>query len=312
MKRCIITGATGFIGANLLRTLLQKGHEVHVLLRPGYNPQRLQDVRDQAQLHIIDLLDAEDTGQVLQAIKADWIFHLAAHGAYSWQTDAQQMIQTNLTSTINLIESCAKVGFEAFVNTGSSSEYGFKNHPPLEDEIVKPNSMYAITKVAATQYCQYVADQQELPIATLRLYSAYGPYEDERRFIATLVRRGLQGELPPLVNPDTARDYVYVEDVCDAYLLAASKISLELGAIYNIGSGVQTTIRQAVEMARKLMHIDVVPDWNSMPNRSWDTSVWVANNDKAIKELGWRPQHDFQSGLERTIEWMKKTKNSAT
>jgi UDP-glucose 4-epimerase len=306
MKRCIITGATGFVGANLLRKLLREGHEVHVLARPGYDPKRLEEVRDQVRIHVIDLLESEDTFQVLQSIKAEWIFHLAAHGAYSWQTDAQQMIQTNLTSTINLIESCAKIGFEAFVNTGSSSEYGFKNHPPLEDEIVKPNSMYAITKVAATQYCQYVAELQELPLATLRLYSAYGPYEDERRFVPALVSHGLKGQLPPLVNPDTARDYVYVEDVCDAYLLAATKISLELGAVYNIGSGGQTTIRQAVEIARKLMHLDCDPNWNSMPNRTWDTSVWVANNDKAAKELGWHPKHDFESGLQKTIDWMKE------
>jgi UDP-glucose 4-epimerase len=306
MKRCIVTGATGFVGANLLRKLLREGHEVHVLVRPGHNAKRIEDVRDQMQIHVIDLLEAEDSFQVVQSIKADWIFHLAAHGAYSWQTDAQQMIETNLHSTINLIESCAKVGFEAFVNTGSSSEYGFKNHPPREDEIVKPNSMYAITKVAATQYCQYVAELQELPIATLRLYSAYGPYEDERRFVPTLVSHGLKGRLPPLVNPDTARDYVYVEDVCEAYLLAATKISLELGAVYNIGSGGQTTIRQAVEMAKKLMKLDCDPNWNSMPNRNWDTSVWVANNDKAAKELGWQPKHDFEAGLQKTIEWMKE------
>jgi dolichol-phosphate mannosyltransferase len=99
------------------------------------------------------------------------------------------------------------------------------------------------------------------------------------------------------VNPDTARDYVYVDDVCDAYLAAATRALPEPGAVYNIGSGRQTTLREVVEVARRLLSIDAEPQWGTMPGRVWDTSVWVADNRRARAELGWAPRHDLESGL---------------
>src|SRR5207237_854558 len=141
---------------------------------------------------------------------------------YSSQTDLSQMVRTNFTSTINLVESCLKTGFEVFVNTGSSSEYGFKNHAPSEDEAIEPNSDYAVSKAVATLYCRHKARQKNVHIPTLRLYSIYGPYEEPTRLMPALLIRGLSGELPPLVNPDIARDYVYTEDAVDAFLLAAT------------------------------------------------------------------------------------------
>lgn len=305
MKRCLVTGATGFVGANLARRLLHEGHEVHLLVRPQHAPDRLEEIRGDVQLHVVDLSDAVALGAIVGQIKADWIFHLAAQGAYSWQTDVAQIFQTNLTGTIQLVEACLKTGFESFIHTGSSSEYGYKDHAPSETEWVEPNSHYAIAKASATLYCRYTAQAKKMNLATLRLYSAYGPYEDIKRLMPTLIRHGLRGEWPPLVNPDTARDFIYVEDVCDACLLAAQNRPREFGAVYNVGTGIQTTMREVVEIARKELDIQAEPQWGSMAARIWDTSIWRADARKIQAELGWRPRHSFQEGFAKMVAWQR-------
>src|ERR1019366_3585260 len=162
MKRVIVTGATGFVGANLARRLLRDGHEVHLLVRPNYQPWRIEEIRSDVRLHELHLHDAEGVARVVSQIRPDWVFHLAVHGAYSWQTDWEQMVRTNIQGTMSLVSACLKTGFEAFVNTGSSSEYGFMNHAPAESEPVEPNSHYAITKVAATLFCRHTAQSLQI------------------------------------------------------------------------------------------------------------------------------------------------------
>ncbi len=303
MKRVIVTGATGFVGANLARRLLQDGHEVHLLVRQGYNSWRIAAIQNEVKLHQVDLTDEATLGQLISQIRPDWIFHLATYGAYSSQNDAHKAVQTNIVATTNLVEACLNTGFEAFVNTGSSSEYGFKDHSPSEEEWLEPNSYYAVTKASATLYCRYTAQNRGVLLPTLRLYSVYGPYEEPTRLLPTLVTRGLQGELPPLVNPNIARDYVYVEDVITAYLLAATQPEQEPGAVYNVGTGHQTSLREVVEVAREVLNILAEPQWGSMPNRQWDSEVWVSNNHKIQQVLGWQPRYNFAQGFRQMVGW---------
>ncbi|HKP53419.1 MAG TPA: NAD-dependent epimerase/dehydratase family protein [Chloroflexia bacterium] len=305
MKRAVITGATGFVGANLARRLLREGHEVHLLVRRDNNPWRIEEIRADVQMHEISFGDREALTRVMGMIRPDWVFHLAAHGAYSWQTDLDSIVQTNIVGTINLVEASLSAGFEAFVNTGSSSEYGYKDHAPTEREWIEPNSYYAVAKASATLFCRYTAQSQNANITTLRLYSVYGPYEEPARLVPALIMSGLQGKLPPLVNPDIARDYVFMEDVLDAYLLAATKPGQELGAVYNVGTGTQTKLSEIVEVSRRLMGISTEPEWGSMPQRGWDTNVWVADSRKLRTELGWQPRYTLDQGLSLTIEWFR-------
>lgn len=307
MKRIIITGATGFVGAGLARRLLAEGHDLHLFVRPGYHPWRIEAIRNDVRLYEVNFTDFGSVERTVVQVQPEWIFHLAVYGAYSQQTDWRQMIDTNITGTANLLHACLKTGFEAFVNTGSSSEYGFKDHAPSEDEIVEPNSYYAVTKVTGTHLCQMISHSHRQNIPTLRLYSVYGPYEEPTRLIPTLITHGLRGAFPPLVNPNIARDYVYAEDVYDAYLLAATKSSPQPGAVYNVGTGVQTSLREAVEVARHVLDIPIEPQWGSMPDRAWDTTVWVADNHKIMRELGWTPRHSFEDGFQQTVRWMRET-----
>ena len=166
MKRALLTGGTGFVGANLARRLLQGGHEVHCLVQPGHAVWRIESIRADLRLHEVDLADGERLLQVVRQIRPDWVFHLAVHGAYSWQTDLGQMVRTNILGTINLVGACVATGFEGFVNTGSSSEYGFKDHAPAETEALQPNSHYAVTKASATLFCRYTAESRRLRLPT--------------------------------------------------------------------------------------------------------------------------------------------------
>ncbi|HEY0322554.1 MAG TPA: NAD-dependent epimerase/dehydratase family protein [Pyrinomonadaceae bacterium] len=306
MKRSIITGATGFVGANLARRLITEGHEVHLLVRPRHASWRIRDIKEDASLHEVELTDRDSLEPLINSIRPEWIFHLAAHGAYSTQSDIHSMVESNIVGTINLAESCLKAGFETFVNTGTSSEYGFKSFAPAESEQLEPNSYYAVTKASATLLCRHLAQKHEVKLPTLRLYSVYGAFEEPARLMPTLILRGLEGELPPLVAPSTAHDFVYIDDVCDAYLLAATQPCKEYGAIYNVGTGKQTAMREVVEVARRLMGIKAEPEWNTMPGREWDTDAWAANNSKIQKELGWHPRYTFEQGFRRTLDWFRE------
>ncbi len=304
--RAVVTGASGFVGANLARRLLANGHEVHLLLREGDGRARwrVDDLADHAAIHPADLADPDAVESALLAIRPDRVFHLAAHGAYSWQTDHAAMVAANLTGTMNLARAVLKSGAGVLVNTGSSSEYGLKDHAPSEDEALEPNSAYAVTKAAGTHFCRMTARAAGVPMPTLRLYSIYGPWEEPGRLVPDLLRAAMRGEWPPLAAPGIARDFVYVDDACDAYLRAAAGPHADPGAIWNVGSGQQTTLREIVETTRALLAVEAEPVWGTMPNRGWDTTVWVSDPRKIAADLGWRATTSLEEGLRRTAEWI--------
>lgn len=306
MKRAIVTGPAGFVGANLVRRLVRDGHDVHLFVHPESDLWRLEGLEEHATLHQVDLEDRERVTQATGQVRADWIFHAAAYGAYPFQTDLRRMIGTNLVGTVNLVEAAVAAGFESFVHTGTSSEYGVKDHGPAEDELPEPNSHYAVTKASATLYCQHTARTSDVAIRVLRLYSVYGPWEEPTRLMPRLVVRGLRGQWPPMANPATARDYVYTEDVVDAYLAAATVADQDPGAVYNIGTGVQTSLRDVTDIVRRELSIDVDPEWGAMPDRIWDAGVWVAEPAAALKRLGWSARSDVAAGFSSFVSWLRE------
>jgi UDP-glucose 4-epimerase len=279
----LITGAGGFVGANLVRRLLADDRNVAALIRPGGDPWRLDGLD-------IEVVEAD----VRQGVPGgfDLVFHLAAHGAYSWQEDEQEIRETNVRGTENALAAGERV-----VVAGSSSEYGPKAYAPTEDEPLEPNSPYGAAKAAATSLAV------ERGAVVLRLYSAYGPWEEPNRLVPTLLGRALRDELPPLVSPRVARDFVYVADVCEAFVRAADA---EPGRVYNVGSGKQRTVAEVVETVRKLAGVHAEPQWGSMPDRRWDTETWVANAERIRRELGWEPRIGLEEGLRRTLEWLTR------
>lgn len=301
-KRALVTGAGGFVAANLVRRLLTEGLDVHAVVRPRGSRWRLADVTADLRVVEQDLEDTEGVRSLVRTVAPDVIFNLAAYGAYSWQQDFERMTAVNVLATTALLEAAAAAGVRRVVQAGSSSEYGSKDHAPAEDEPLEPNSRYAMTKAAATHLCA-VAPAGGPSVVVLRLYSVYGPWEEPGRLLPTLMIRGRRGELPPLVEPTTPRDLVYVDDVCDAFVRAADAELPSGSRIYNIGSGRQATVGEIVGLVCERLKIAADPRWGAHPARTWDTEVWVSDPRRAAAELGWRATTSLPRGIERTADW---------
>jgi nucleoside-diphosphate-sugar epimerase len=302
--RALVTGAGGFVGANLVRHLLDAGHEPIALVRPRSNRWRLRDLDREIAFRPADLSDPDAVHRSVLDTRPDVVFHLAASGAYSWQQDFDAMLAVNVRATEALLRGARDVGAR-LVNAGSSSEYGLTDHPPSESETVRPNSLYAVTKAAATHLCRLAAATYGMHAVTLRLYSIYGPWEEPGRLMPTLVERALARALPPLVDPDVARDFVWVHDACDAFLAAATADLADPGSIVNVASGTQTSLGSVVEVVRSVFAITAEPEWGTMERRSWDTSVWVGQPAAAAAMLGWRSCTPLSRGLQLFAEWFQ-------
>jgi nucleoside-diphosphate-sugar epimerase len=251
----------------------------------------------------LDLEDPHEVQSVVRHLRPLWIFSVAAHGCYSWQTDRARMERVNVEAVDALLDAAGAAGTERLVHAGTSSEYGFKDHAPGEAEPVEPTTDYAVTKAAGTALVTN-AGRGHLETVVLRVYSAYGPREESARLIPTLLLAALEGSLPPLVDPNVARDFVYVDDVVEAFMRAA-RLPLESGSIFNVASGTQTSIGDLVQIVRELFGVTVEAAWNTMPSRTWDTSTWVGNPETIHRELGWLPRVGLADGLRHTAEWLK-------
>ena len=303
--RALVTGGTGFVGANLVRRLLSDGHEVHLALRPEARTWRLEGIEGQVDAHVAPLEDTEAVRRLATMVRPEAIFHLAAHGAYSFETDRVQMVRSNVLGTANVIAAALASDCPVVVNTGSSSEYGDCDHAPREDEPARPNSDYAVTKAASTGLALQAAAVTGLRMPTLRLYSVYGAWEEPRRLMPQLVAHALVKAWPPLGPPWIVRDFVHVDDVVEAYLLAARDGGADRGAIYNVGSGSQTSLEQLTAVAASVFEIEEPPRWGSYPQRAWDVRTWVSDPSKIERELGWRPAYGLAAGLAQMAGWVR-------
>lgn len=303
-RRLLVTGGTGFIGANAVRRALESGHRVHLLVRETSDRWRLAGLEDDLALHVVDLADEAAVARVVTEVRPEVILHLATHGAYPSQRDADAIIRANFLGTWNLLKACLAIEYETFVNVGSSSEYGKKLHAMRESDIVEPDSYYAVAKCAQTLLCEHVARAEGRTICTLRLFSVYGPWEEPTRLVPTLIERCLTGQPLHLVDPRTARDFVYVDDAVEA-LLAFDRLRGLRGETLNIGTGIQRTIREVVDHVLAATGADVPCLWGEMPARSWDTQTWVADATKARRLLGWQARTDLAQGVAATVAWTR-------
>jgi len=300
----LVLGSGGFVGANLLRRLLKYRQDVFGVVRslPAW---RLDGI-DRRHILEADLIDLAAARNLVTNARPRTVFNCVAYGAYSFETDYDLIYRTNFTSLFQLVELLAETDLAAFVHAGSSSEYGTKSAGPLEEESLQPNSHYAVSKAAASNYITFAGKIRRLPIVNLRLYSVYGPLEDTSRLIPNLVAKGLKGAFPPLVDPNTSRDFVYIDDVCDAFVQAAARLTPDIyGESFNIGAGRVTTIRQLAKIAAGVFAIGAEPVFGSMAGRSWDLPDWYASPGKAERLLNWTAKTDLATGLKLTSDWIR-------
>jgi len=304
-KKYLITGSSGFIGSALLRKLLEQNNDVYIILRKNSKTWRINDLLKKVTVFYSNLSDVTELTQIIKKIKPNIIYHLATNGAYSYQKDADQIIHTNILGTWNLLQACNTVQYELFVNTGSSSEYGFKKFAMRETDILEPASYYAVTKCAQTLLCTHIARQEKRPIVTIRPFAVYGPFEESKRFVPTFMNALLFNKKMNLVSPIIARDFIYVDDLVDAYL-KINEFKNNPGEYFNIGTGLQSTIKNFVETAMKVIGKDIKLKWGSLENRNWDTDNWVSDISKAKQLLNWIPKTNLEQGIKLTWIWFKK------
>ena len=302
-----VLGAGGFIGVNLLSLLNKHRDDVIGVSQNPKTNWRLNQVKIPTKKLIKrDITDYTQVRDFISDIKPNTIFNLAAYGAYSSQKQYKKIYNTNFNAAIDIIEVAKDYKLAAYVHAGSSSEYGTNSNQPGEKDELFPNSHYAVSKVASSYAIKYYGEIEKLPVVNLRVYSAYGPWEEPDRLIPTLVSMARKGEWPQFVNPQISRDFVYVDDICEAFIMAAASIRSTMGNSYNIGSGKNTTIKSLAETTQTLFGISKKPRFGTMHNREWDLPSWYANPSKAEKELFWKAKTTLEEGLKCVALWQEE------
>lgn len=302
----VVFGAGGFIGANLFRAILAKRTDVFAITSKPFVPWRLDDI-DHSRILQCDITEQEQVDELFEEHRFKTIFDLAAYGAYSKQDVVEKIYQTNLLGLLHILEAASRYNISAIVHAGSSSEYGLNCEQPAEEDELRPNSHYSVTKVSAAYLIKYYGVLKEIPVVNLRYYSIYGPYEEPDRLVPQLIQKGIGKTYPVLVQPDISRDFVYIDDAVWATLLAANAPMDQVrGKSLNIASGEKTTLRSIVDAIRAIFNIEQAPEWGSMPNRKWDLKDWYGNASLAESLLGWKNQTTLKDGLLQTSEWQEK------
>lgn len=298
-----VIGGSGFIGSKLFFSLARLRPDVYAVSDHVEASWRLLHCPYPNRI----TLDITQSREVVAAVKKHrprTVFNLAAYGAYERQNTVERIHHVNYTGTLNLIHSLLDAGCDAFIQAGTSSEYGLNCAAPLESGRLEPNSDYAVSKVASAYLLGYYGRLKGFPCTHLRLYSVYGPWEERDRLIPTLVRLGLQGQYPPLVNPAVSRDFVYIDDSTRAFVQAALvTCHSRPGQAFNIATGTKTSLAEVAQLAKHAFAIPGDPVFGSMPNRKWDLSDWYGDPTLARTELGWTPRVPLEEGLQLTTAW---------
>jgi nucleoside-diphosphate-sugar epimerase len=304
-KRVLLSGAAGFIGANLLRRLLAEQAQVTALVRPDSNLWRLPDLLPDVNLQRVDLLDGEALHRLVDAVIPHIIFHLAFSGGHAADTSSRfSMLQNGLLGTFNLLEALRPVKFEQLVCLGSFLETGPLSTAHSEEDPLAPITFRGAVKASQSLLCQQFAREAQRPVSLLRIFSVYGPWESPGRLVPKAILAALQGRSLPLTEPGFQRDLVFVADVVTACLQAAIT-SLPPGEVINIGSGKSTTNEAVVELIARLSGREIKVKTGKHPTQVADTRYCRADIQKAARLLAWQPTFSLEDGLLQTISWFE-------
>lgn len=308
-KNFLVTGATGFIGSNLVRKLVEQGEQVSIIVRDKKLNWRLQDIASKLDIHECDIQDKRLL-DIVNNIKPDYIFHLARYGNLPEEDNINKMIDVNLKGTINLVNAVKQNPFRLFVNTSSCAEYGIKEKEMKDTDLLEPINNFAIVASATTLYVQKEAKRNNLPIITFRLFTPYGYFEDGFRLIPSVIKSIIGNEPVKVSTPTSVRDFVFIEDVINAYLYGMS-VTHNPGEIYNIGSGIQYSIGDVVALIVKSSKSSSDVLWGTVKKqaRYIEPVRWQADISKTKKILNWKPEFTIEKGLEKTINWFRNNEN---
>ncbi len=298
-----VTGASGFVGSHLINRLIQLPATVHCIRRSDSSNSRLNQKSDNLFFHDVDITNFKQVKSLLLKINPQAIFHLANQGVYGgFENDPAITFEVNLTGTINMLQASKNISYSLFVNTGSSAEYGSKTQKMKESDSCFPHGAYATAKLAGTLYAESFARLHNKPVVTLRLFSPYGPDDDPRRLIPFVVKKALQNELIKIGSKKPVRDFIFIDDVIDAYIHCLLYKNTVAGEILNIGSGMQYSVGDVVDTVLTLTKSKSKVSFDRTIKRN-ESQVWQADISKAKNLLSWQPKISFASGLKKTISW---------
>jgi UDP-glucose 4-epimerase len=290
-RRVLVTGGTGFIGSHLCSRLRELGVEVYATSR-GRVESGAVDVRWLTG----DLADISDVRAALAAARPEIVFHLAGHVSGGREVDrVLPTFRDGLTSTVNLLSAAKGEQSPLIVLAGSMEEPAIGSAEP-------PSSPYAVAKWAASGYARMFHSLYSMPVVTLRIFMVYGPGQrDATKLVPYVMRSVLRRESPQLASGMRAVDWIYVEDVVDAFVAAAVAAPFG-GDALDVGSGTTVTIRELVERIIAMVHPEIEPVFGALPDRPLETSN-VADVGRTEKLLGWRPKTTLNRGLQATLDW---------
>lgn len=292
MSRALVTGASGFIGGRLCGRLVTEGEEVHAVSR---RPQEDDGVRWWQS----DLGDADAVAETVGRIRPDVVYHLAGFVSGSRDLDAvQPSLRDNLVAAVNVLVAAARIGC-AVVLAGSQEE----PEPTAEGEPV-PASPYAAAKLGAGSFARMLHALHGLRVVNLRIFMVYGPGQHDRtKLVPYVITSLLRSERPKLSTGTRPVDWVYVDDVIDAFIAAAGRDDIA-GASIDVGTGELITIRSIVERIVEIVGTDVEPDFGALPERPLEI-VRAADVERTKDLLGWEPRTPLGEGLHSTVGWYR-------
>ncbi|MBF0183141.1 MAG: NAD(P)-dependent oxidoreductase [Magnetococcales bacterium] len=305
----LVTGASGIVGANLVHRLAAEGVRAHLTVRPQSDLARLRTVMDAVVLHTCDLTDREQVHALLQRLRPATIFHLASTFFNPPTLSAEEHYRVNLLAMLTILEALREQPTVRFIWTGTAGAYD-SGSLLTESAPLRPGSLYGCSKAAASQLSQVWARLYAIPTVELRLFTPYGPWERRHRLIPHVILSALAGQEVRIGDGRQQRDFVYMQDVVEALLLAASK-PLPAGAVFNICSGEPRSLREVVSTILELMGNPVPLQVGVFPPRADEIWEISGDNQAAANELAWRPQVTLQEGLQQTIAWFRHHQQEA-
>ncbi len=300
--KVLVTGGAGFIGVNLVRLLLDAGCRVRVLDNFSTG---CREYLDGLNLEVLegDILDVESVYQAVGGM--DNVVHLAAQtGVPGSLEDPYHDCETNVIGTLNMLEACRKAGVCRFVFASSNAPLGRQPPPATEDKAPLPIAPYGASKLAGEGYCLAYHGSWGLGTVVLRFANVYGPCSlHKNSVVAKFFKDTLaEGEITIDGDGQQTRDFIYVEDLCRAILLALeADVS---GEVFQIATGEETSILELAELVQQVTGRSV--EAHHGPARQGDIRKNYSAVSKVRRMLGWEPMTDLADGLRATYAWWPK------
>ncbi len=300
MKKVLITGATGFIGRHALESLITNGtFEIHAV-----SSRKLSSSQTSGCMwHEANLLDYEQVKELVQAVRPTYLLHFAWYSIpKKYWTALENFFWVQ--SSLELLKQFKECGGQRVVMSGTCAEYDWENGYCSEFETPRtPVSPYGICKNALQEMVDSFAKETGLSSAWGRIFFLFGPFEHQDRLIASVIRSILQGKPVVCHHGNYVRDFLYVQDVADAF---ATLLESDVTGPVNIASGQPISLKEFInKIGEKTGRQDLIEfaKEEASPN---EPTLLVADNSKLKSKPGWLPQFDIDRGLDLTIEWWKK------